>query len=297
MRIGLPPLRNVSTPVCISGSMRASRRTNRIESLHSMTTRTETNLEAAAALATRAAAGDLRALARAISLVEDGHPAAPAILAQCVEFGRKSIRIGITGPPGAGKSTLVDQLVRLLRARGDSLAVLAVDPSSPITGGALLGDRIRIHGFASDPGVYIRSMASRGNLGGLAASTAAVAQVIEGAGRNPILIETVGAGQDEIAIAALADVTLLVLVPGMGDDIQALKAGIMEVADLFVVNKADHEGASQTAAQIRSMQSLAAARSAWRPPVLETDAGTGRGVPQLLEAIDRFLAQKPEAAG
>ncbi len=252
---------------------------------------------AAEEMIARVAAGDVRALARSISLVEDEDAIAPGLLACCALRNRRAVRIGITGPPGAGKSTLVDQMVRQLRARGRSLGVLAVDPSSPVTGGALLGDRIRIHGFASDAGVYIRSLASRGAMGGLSATAAAAVQVMEASGRDPILIETVGIGQDEIAITALADVTLLLLVPGLGDDIQTLKAGVMEVADLFVVNKADLEGADRVAAQTRDLEGLIASRSGWTPPVIQTVASTGEGVAELLDGIDRFLAQKTAQRG
>src|SRR5580693_5331397 len=176
----------------------------------------------------RLAAGDVRTLARAVSMVEDGVPGAAELLAGCKALGRHARRIGVTGPPGAGKSTLVDQMVAKLRASGETVGVVAIDPSSPYTGGALLGDRVRMRGFAGDPGVYVRSMASRGALGGLAKSAAGVCTLLEAAGRGAIIIETVGVGQDEVGIAGLADVTLLVLVPGLGDDVQALKAGVME---------------------------------------------------------------------
>ncbi len=233
-------------------------------------------------------AGDLRTLARAISLVENGSPEALPLLEAC-RAGRAAgaLRIGITGPPGAGKSTLVDQMIRLYRQRGKTVAVLAVDPSSPCTGGALLGDRIRMQSFAADPGVYIRSMASRGTLGGLSAAAAGVVSLLETAGRDVILIETVGVGQDEVGIAALAAVTVLVLVPGLGDDVQSLKAGVMEIADIFVVNKSDQPGAERVQAEILSMQSLAAEIPGWTPPVLLTSASTGTGVAELLREIDR----------
>ncbi len=185
----------------------------------------------------RLAAGNVRALARTISMVEDEAAEAAELLAACDAWGRRALRIGITGAPGAGKSTLIDQMVRLLRARGQTVAVLAVDPSSPLTGGALLGDRIRMHGFAGDAGIYLRSVASRGALGGVTRTAAAVCRVIEAAGFSNLILETVGVGQSDVVVADLVDVTLLVLVPGMGDDVQSLKAGVMEVADIFVVNK------------------------------------------------------------
>lgn len=239
----------------------------------------------------RLAAGDLRALARAVSLVEDGSPGAAALLAACAADGRRSRRIGVTGPPGAGKSTLVDQMVRLLRAQGKTVAVLAVDPSSPYTGGALLGDRIRMNSFAGDPGVYIRSMASRGALGGLGATAAEVCQVLEASGRDVVLLETVGVGQDEVAVAQLADVTLLVLVPGLGDDVQSLKAGIMETADVFVVNKSDLPGADRVAEEIVAMQSLVCAEG-WNPPVVKVVATTGVGVSDLLAIATGSLEKR-----
>ena len=207
--------------------------------------------------------GDVRALARAVSMVEDRLPVAAELLAACREFAGSALRIGVTGPPGAGKSTLVDQMIRLLRAEGQTVGVVAVDPSSPYTGGALLGDRIRMQGFDGDEGVYIRSMASRGAVGGLALTAADVCSVMETAGRDVILIETVGVGQDEVDVAGLADVTVLVLVPGMGDAVQSLKAGLMEVADVFVVNKSDRGGAELVEAEIVGMQRLAGDGGGW----------------------------------
>ncbi len=210
----------------------------------------------------RLRAGDVRALARAVSVVEDGSPLAAGLVAACREAAGDALRIGVTGPPGAGKSTLVDQMARWLRAEGETVGVVAVDPSSPYTGGALLGDRIRMQGFAGDDGVYIRSMASRGAMGGVARAAADVCAVMEAAGRGTILIETVGVGQDEVDVIGLADVTVLVLVPGMGDEVQSLKAGVMEVADVFVVNKSDRGGAELVEQEIVAMQGLAAGR--WR---------------------------------
>lgn len=238
--------------------------------------------------------GDVRALGRAVSVVEDRLPGALELLAACRESVGKALRIGVTGPPGAGKSTLVDQMARLLRAEGETVAVLAVDPSSPFTGGALLGDRIRMQGFAGDEGVFIRSMASRGAMGGIARAAADVCTVMEAAGRDVILIETVGVGQDEVDVVGLADVTVVVLAPGMGDDVQSLKAGLMEAADVFAVNKADRSGAEAVEAEITAMQALAAGHNVWVPPVVRTVATTGEGVADLLVAVRRCAAQKGE---
>lgn len=240
----------------------------------------------------RLRAGQLRALARAISLVEDGAAEARAILAACVPDRGKAMRVGITGPPGAGKSTLVDQMARQLRAVGKQVGIVAVDPTSPYTGGALLGDRIRMQGFAGDSGVYIRSLASRGARGGLADAAAGVCAVMEAAGREMILIETMGVGQDEIEVVKIADATVLVLVPGMGDDVQSLKAGVMEAADIYVVNKADRGGAERVEAEIAAMQELSAAGT-WRAPILRTVATSGDGVAEVLAAIDAFLLDRP----
>ncbi len=247
----------------------------------------------------RMRSGDVRALARAISVVEDrafpcagGDGAAAGLLEACRPFAGGALRVGVTGPPGAGKSTLVDQMARWLRAEGQSVGVVAVDPSSPYTGGALLGDRIRMQGFAGDAGVYIRSLASRGALGGLARAAADVCSVIEAAGRQTILIETVGVGQDEVEVVGLADVTVLVLVPGMGDEVQSLKAGVMEVADIFVVNKSDRGGAELVEGEILAMQGLAAEHGGWVPPVVRTVASTGEGVAELMATVRRCAAEK-----
>jgi LAO/AO transport system kinase len=242
----------------------------------------------------RLRAGDVRTLARAISMVEDRLPVAAELLAACRPFAGSALRIGVTGPPGAGKSTLVDQMIRLLRAEGQTVGVVAADPSSPYTGGALLGDRIRMQGFDGDDGVYIRSMASRGAVGGLARTAADVCSVMEAAGRETILIETVGVGQDEVDVAGLADVTVLVLVPGMGDEVQSLKAGLMEVADVFVVNKSDRGGAELVEAEVVGMQRLAEDRGGWAPPVVRTVATSGEGVAELMVAVRRCAAEKKE---
>ena len=234
--------------------------------------------------------GDVRALARAVSMVEDGSALGAELAAACCQFSGTALRIGVTGPPGAGKSTLVDQMVRWLRGDGQTVGVVAIDPSSPYTGGALLGDRIRMQGFAGDEGVYIRSMASRGAMGGLARAAKNVCCVIEAAGRQTLVIETVGVGQDEVEVIGLADVTVLVLVPGMGDDVQSLKAGVMEIADVFVVNKADHGGAELVEQEIVEMQGLTAAADV--VSVVRTVATTGEGVPELMEAVRRCALRK-----
>ena len=249
---------------------------------------------AVARMMERLRGGDVRVLARAVSIVEDGAPLAGELLAACAKFAGSALRIGVTGPPGAGKSTLVDQMAKWLRGEGQRVGVVAVDPSSPFTGGALLGDRIRMQGFAGDDGVYIRSMASRGAMGGVAKAAANVCAVIEAAGRQTIVIETVGVGQDEVEVVGLADVTVLVLVPGMGDEVQSLKAGVMEVADIFVVNKSDRGGAELVEGEILAMQSLGAERGGWVPPVVRTVATNGEGVAELMETVRRCAAEKKE---
>ena len=246
-------------------------------------------------LVERLRSGDTRALARAISLVENDSPGAIDVLSACFRYTGNALRIGITGSPGAGKSTLVDRLARAWREAGISVGVIAVDPSSAFTGGAILGDRIRLQERIGDDGLYVRSMATRGALGGLARTTADVAQVIEASGKDIVLIETVGVGQDEIDIVRLADITVVVLVPGMGDDVQTIKAGVMEIADIFVINKADREGADRVEREIRAMQSLAGERSARITPIVKTVATSGSGIDDLLSAIDemrQWLAQQ-----
>ncbi len=244
----------------------------------------------------RLRAGETRALARAISLVEDGGAGSAELVAACRLSGRRGLRIGVTGPPGAGKSTLVDQMARWVRGQGQTVGVIAVDPSSPYTGGALLGDRIRMQGFEGDAGVYIRSMASRGRMGGLARGVEEVCTVMEAAGRQTILIETVGVGQDEVDVVAVADVTVLVLVPGMGDEVQSMKAGVMEVADVFVVNKGDREGAERLEAEVRAMQGLGASE-ADSVPVVRTVATTGEGVGELMGSVLEVAAREQKGVG
>jgi len=242
-------------------------------------------------------AGDVRALARAITLIENDSPqAAPLVQSLFAHTGR-AYMVGITGPPGAGKSTLVDRLTTELRRRHQTVGIVAVDPTSPYTGGAILGDRVRMQSHAGDSGVFIRSMATRGQLGGLARATSEAAMVLDAAGKDVVLIETVGVGQDEVDIVRTSDVSVLTVVPGAGDDVQALKAGIMEIADIFVVNKADREGADRTAAGIEGMLNLKTYEPGqWRPPVLLTEATAGKGVAELAAAIDRFRAATLDAA-
>jgi LAO/AO transport system kinase len=234
-----------------------------------------------------------------VSLVENDAPSALQILSCCFPYTGSAMRVGITGSPGAGKSTLVDGLARRYRAQQATVGVVAVDPTSPYSGGAILGDRIRMREHEGDPGFYLRSMATRGSLGGLARTSADVAVVIEASGKQRLLIETVGVGQDEIDIVRLADVTVVVLVPGMGDDVQSLKAGIMEIADIFVVNKSDREGADHVEREVRSMQSLAGEHGSWIPPVIRTIATTGAGIEELEQVVEQFwswLAQEGRLA-
>src|SRR5690242_9705216 len=236
----------------------------------------------------RIRAGDVRALARAISTIEDNRPESRELLKALFNFTGRARVIGLTGAPGAGKSTLVDQLAREYRKQERTIGVIAVDPTSPYTGGAILGDRIRMQAHHADAGIYIRSMATRGKLGGLARATTDAATVLDAAGKDIVLIETVGVGQDEIDIVRLADVTVVILVPGMGDDVQTIKAGIMEIADIFVINKSDREGAERVEREIRALQSLAGRPDGWTPPIVKTVASEGTGVKELAAAIGEY---------
>jgi LAO/AO transport system kinase len=234
-------------------------------------------------------AGDPRAVARAISVVEDDAEAGAALIGRLYPHTGRAWLIGVTGAPGVGKSTLVDRLVAEARRAGRTVGVLAVDPTSPFSGGAILGDRVRMSTHATDAGVFVRSMATRGHLGGLAAATSDAALVLDAAGKDVIVIETVGVGQDEVDIVRTADVSIVVLVPGAGDDVQALKAGIMEIADIFVVNKADREGADQVVQAVTATLSLQTfADGEWRPPIVKTEAINGLGADRLWTEIERF---------
>jgi LAO/AO transport system kinase len=249
-------------------------------------------------LVDRLLARDPRAVARAISLIEDESPAGAALVGRIFPRTGRAYLVGVTGAPGSGKSTLVERLTTALRATGASVGVLAVDPTSPYSGGAILGDRVRMQSHAEDDGVFIRSMATRGHLGGLARTTAEAALVLDAAGYDYVVIETVGVGQDEVDIVRTADISLVTVVPGSGDEVQALKAGIMEIADIFVVNKADRDGADRTAASIEAMLSLETwSEDRWRPPVLPTVATTGAGVDDLVAAIGRFREASRDQVG
>jgi LAO/AO transport system kinase len=232
--------------------------------------------------------GDMRAISRAISAIENHSPESEELLKHLFPHTGKAYLTGITGAPGTGKSTLVDRLAAVHRKRQERVGVIAVDPTSPYSGGAILGDRIRMQGHAGDAGIFIRSMATRGFLGGLSRSTAEVALLLDAAGKRQVLVETVGVGQDEIDIVRLADCVLVVLVPGLGDDIQNMKAGLMEIGDIFVLNKADREGADRLEEQLHAMLSLVTPRHGWHPPVVRTVATENRGVDELSATIDKF---------
>jgi len=233
--------------------------------------------------------GDLRAVARAATAVENRRPEAEQLLKELFAHTGRAKVIGITGAPGAGKSSLVDRLIHELRREGKQVGVIAVDPTSPYTGGAILGDRIRMLSHHADSGVFIRSMATRGWIGGLAAATTDMTLLLDAAGKDVVLVETVGVGQDEVEIAKLADATLVVLVPGMGDDVQAIKAGIMEIADVFVINKSDQPGADRLQREIKAMQSLSTRADGWVPPVVYTVATEAKGIGEVLAAVRSFL--------
>jgi LAO/AO transport system kinase len=239
-------------------------------------------------LVDRLAAGDKRAIARAISKVEDVSKDASELMKQVFPLTGRGLVIGITGAPGAGKSSLVDKLATHYRKQGERVGIVAVDPSSPFSGGAILGDRIRMQTLGLDSGVFIRSMATRGNLGGLARTTVDAVSILDAAGYEKIIIETVGVGQDEVEVVKAADVSVVVLVPGMGDDIQAIKAGIMEIGDIFVINKADREGVNTTEKELEALLSLASRVDSWEPPIVKTVATEGRGIQELAGAIEKY---------
>ena len=240
-------------------------------------------------LASGILSGEALAIARGISVVERGGEAAASLVREIFARSGRAFLVGVTGAPGVGKSTLVDGLISRWRQRGQTVGVIAVDPSSPFSGGAMLGDRVRMQAHAQDAGVFIRSMATRGQLGGLARASADAALVLDASGKDIVVIETIGVGQDEVEVARTADVCGVVLVPGMGDDVQALKAGVMETADVFILNKADREGADRAAAEIEAMLGLnPVVDGRWRPPVVRTRATTGEGLDKVIEILDRF---------
>ena len=243
-------------------------------------------------------AGETRAVARAISKVEDGVGDASELMKAVFAHTGRAVVVGITGSPGAGKSSLVDKLALLYRQRGERVGIVAVDPSSPFSGGAILGDRIRMQTLGLDRGVFIRSMATRGNLGGLARATVDAVAILDAAGYNKVIVETVGVGQDEVEIVKTADVSVVVLVPGMGDDIQAIKAGIMEIGDVFVINKADREGVLRTEKELEALLSLAMRPDYWQPPIIKTVATENKGTEDLAAAIEKYYEyqRKTEAS-
>ncbi len=247
-------------------------------------------------LSERVSSGEAAAVARAISKIEDGSAGAAALMKEIYQLSRGALVIGITGAPGAGKSSLVDKLAMFYRKRGERVGIVAVDPSSPFSGGAILGDRIRMQTLGLDEGVFIRSMATRGNLGGLARATVDAVAILDAAGYAKIIVETVGVGQDEVEVVKAADVSVVVLVPGMGDDIQAIKAGIMEIGDIFVINKADKEGVYATEKELESLLSLASRDDGWEPPIVKTVATENHGVEALAQAIESYSQAQLGAA-
>lgn len=245
----------------------------------------------------RIRSGEPRALARAITSVENRSGDSAGLLKALFPHTGAAGVLGFTGAPGAGKSTLVDGVAREYRKAGKTVGIVAIDPTSPFSGGAILGDRIRMQSHYSDPGIFIRSMATRGSLGGLARTTADVTSILDASGRDVVMVETVGVGQDEVDIVKLADVTVVVLVPGMGDDVQSIKAGIMEIADIFVINKADRDGAERVEREIKALQGLALRHDAWIPPIVKTVAANGEGIPDLVAKIEEYRSflEKSEA--
>jgi LAO/AO transport system kinase len=247
--------------------------------------------------AAQIARGDVRAISRAVSAIENRAPEAQALMQRLFPRTGRGFRVGITGAPGTGKSTLVDRLAAFYRSQSKTVGIIAVDPSSPFTGGAILGDRIRMQGHAGDEGIFIRSMAARGFLGGLAQATGDVSLVLDAAGKEMILIETVGVGQGEVEIARLAECTVVVLMPGTGDDVQNLKAGLMEVADIFVLNKCDRPDADRFEQGLRGVLELVPERDGWRPPVVRTVASENKGLDDLAEQIEVFREHREKAPG
>lgn len=247
-------------------------------------------------LVERILARDPRAIARAISKIENDAPDANEILKALFARTGRGLAVGVTGAPGAGKSSLVDKVALHYRALGKTVGVIAVDPSSPFSGGALLGDRIRMQALANDPGVFIRSMATRGNLGGLARATVDAVAVLDAAGYDRTLVETVGVGQDEVDIVKAADVSVVVLVPGMGDDIQAIKAGIMEIGDIFVINKAEREGVERTERELIALLEMSERPDGWKPPIVRTVAIQNKGITEFVEVIENYAAFRRQQA-
>src|SRR5438552_10369316 len=246
----------------------------------------------------RVAAGDVTAVARAISKVEESAPDSSDLMKQIFLRTGRALIVGITGAPGAGKSSLVDKLAAFYRKQGERVGIIAVDPSSPFSGGAILGDRIRMQTLSLDKGVFIRSMATRGNLGGLARATADAVAILDAAGYQKILVETVGVGQDEVEIVKTADICVVVLVPGMGDDVQTMKAGIMEIGDILVINKADREGVLRTEKELQALLTLSVNANKWQPPIIKTVATESKGIEDLATAIDqcrKFQDSNPES--